>query len=443
MTSMVALAEGNDFIGRVMAKSDVYMNYSKSQDALDMALQGMQNQVDLNLVAQVPDAQKTSEDYFMLANMLYQNNHQLSFELMQKAHDLNPNEVAIIYEMGMHNHRAGHHQKAIEFYLQAMETEFIREGHSGYALLADCYLRTGKYEKAMDAWISADPGENHTKIEQAAFHIYGDESPMKERSSLVTEIKSGQFKKIGNLLELDHNWQTDWWNHWVQDIYVAQDLKFADEILKGHPVILSEIKLLNDILAHQVNTTQFFERLEKMGIWGTQNRLPEVPALTYYMIKKMTDLDLVKVGELLNVYEGVLLAKKEQQSIDDYEFRILSFLYASTDAEKIKALDFYAWQHRNSQVSAENYFVNLYNEDKLDLTELKQALADFPNSVVLQNIRLRVNQSEATETEIYAAMVAAEFPNIKAEQSSRKLRAFFRSLAKKINHKSYTDTLKP
>ncbi|MGJ8664037.1 MAG: tetratricopeptide repeat protein [Marinicella sp.] len=431
----------NDFIDRVLAKSEVYQTYSTSEEAGQMALEGLQNQVDLNLIAQVPDADKTAEDYFMLANMLYANNHQLSFELMKKAYDLNPKEVSIIYEMGMHHHRAGNYEKAIEYYLEAMKTEFISIGHNGYALLADCYLRTSEYEKAMDAWINADPRDNRIKIEKAIYNIYGAESPMNERSTLITEIGSGELYKFGDLLELNHKWRIDWWNQKVQENYLAHDLKLAGELLADKPQLLEEVKLLNDILSHQVNTTQFLERLKDLKIWGGEARLPEVPALTYYMIKKMTDLDLISVDEIVQAYEQALLKKKAANTINDYEFRILSFLYASTDEEKIKDLDLFAWKNRHSKISAENYLLTQYYKDKLDLKELKQALKDFPNSVNLNALHLNVNESEDLETDIYAAMVAAEYPNLKVEQSSKKLRAFYRSLAKKINHKSYTDTL--
>jgi hypothetical protein len=135
------------------------------------------------------------------------------------------------------------------------------------------------------------------------------------------------------------------------------------------------------------------------------------------------------------------LQKKADKSIDDYEFKILSFLYASTDESKIQALDLYAWKQRQSQVSAENYFVTQFNKGNFEQTLFIQALKDFKDSVILNNILLTVNESEEAKTDIYAAIVAAEFPNLEYELSSDKLRAFFLSLAKQINHQSYTDTL--
>ena len=432
----------NVFIDDVMAKGEIYETYSRSEEAAHMALEGKQNEVDAKLIALVPDEDKTAEDFFLLANMLYENNHQLSFDLMQKAYKLNSEEVFIIYEMAMHHHRVGNYQEAINFYLQSMESDEIGKGHKGYALLADCYLRTGEYEKALDAWIYANPYGNRHKIEKAIYHIYGDESSVNKRSTLISQIRSGELIKIGDLIVLDHNWFSDWWNKSVQEEYLVHDLKLIEQVLKGQPRLLSEAILLNDILAHKVNTEQFLKKLEELKIWGSEKRLPDIPALTYYMVKKMTDLELVTVDEIVIAYEAELLNKKNNQTIDDSEFKILSFLYASTDEEKIKDLDYFAWKKRNSQVSAENYFVNLYSNDNLEVTELNQALDDFPNSVILNNLHLRMNQSEQAETDIYAAMVAAEYPNIKVVQTSEKLRAFYRSLAKKIKHKSYTETLK-
>lgn len=77
-------------------------------------------------------------------------------------------------------------------------------------------------------------------------------------------------------------------------------------------------------------------------------------------------------------------------------------------------------------------------KNDVDIKALQRALQDFPDSTVLNVIHLKINKVEENETDIYAVMVAAEFRNLKNELSSHRLRAFFKSLAKKINHKSYT-----
>lgn len=199
--------------------------------------------------------------------------------------------------------------------------------------------------------------------------------------------------------------------------------------------------MLNDILSKSINTTQFLKRLEQLGIWGEIKRLPKIPALTYYFIKKLTDLEMVGTDKLLLAYEVELINKKDLSKIDDYEFKILSFLYSIEDLGKLEDLDLYAWKNRNSQVGAESYFYTQFDKNKVSMQELQLSLRDFPNSVNLNALNLHLNTHEDKQSDIYASMVAAEFPNLKYELSSSKLRAFFRSLAKQIKHSSYTDTL--
>jgi len=434
-------SNANNFIEGVQAQGDKYEALSESESSHQMVLMGNHDELNSMLVNLIPDAKKSAEDYFILSNMLYANDHDLSFDLMKKANELTPEEISVVYEMGMHHHRNKNYTKAIEFYLRAQATDFVTERHKSYALIADCYLRTGEYSKALDAWIKSDPKYNRIKIEKAIHNIYAEQSALAQRSKLHQLIIKGQHHIIGNLIELDHSWKTDWWNQTIKEDYLEYDIKYAAEVLGDESVEYKEILLLNDILSRTVNTTQFLNRLEQLGIWGESKRLPKIPTLTYYFIKKLTDLEMVGTDLLLQAYETELISKKDSLSIDDYEFKILSFLYSMEDSAKLEVLDLYAWKNRDSQVGAESYFYTQFSKKQVSMQELQLALSDFPNSVSLNLMNLELNTEEERESDIYAAIVAAEFPNLEHELSSMKLRAFFRSLAKQIKHKSYTDTL--
>jgi len=431
----------NDFISNVGNQGTKYQALSESKSSHKMVLMGEHNKLNSMLIKLVPDDEKTAEDYFILSNMPYEYDHKLSFDLMQKAYDLAPDEIMVLYEMGMHHHRNKNYAKAIEFYSRAQTTDFISKGDKSYALIADCYLRTGEYSKALDAWIKSDPKYNRINIEKAIYNIYADENSLGQRSDLHASIKTGKKHLFGNLIELDYSWKTDWWNSSVKENYLEYDLQYAAKILGVESIEHKEILLLNDILSQSVSTTQFLERLEELGIWGESKRLPRIPALTYYFIKKLTDLDMVGTDKLLLAYEKELNIKKDLSNIDDYEFKVLSFLYSMEDLGKLEDLDLYAWKNRNSQVSAESYFFNQFDKDNVSMKELQLALRDFPDSVKLNMLNLHLNTHEDKQSDIYASIVAAEYPNLRNELSSSKLRAFFRSLAKQIKHSSYTDTI--
>lgn len=221
----------NDFIEGVAEQGAKYQALSESESADKMVLMGRHNELNLMLVNLVPDSKKTAEDYFILSNMLFANDHDLSFELMKKAYAMAPEEVPVIYEMGMHHHRSKNYAQAIEFYARAQATDFATEGHKSYALIADCYLRTGEYSKALDAWLKSDPKYNRINIEKAIYNVYAEESSLSQRSDIHASIKNGKHHLLGNLMELDYSWKTDWWNSSVKDDYLAYDIKYAAEIL--------------------------------------------------------------------------------------------------------------------------------------------------------------------------------------------------------------------
>ena len=424
----------NDFIDSVLVKSNAYEGFEQKDLVVKLELEGKKNQIDKKLIALVSDKFKTAEDYFILSNKLYNSNHQLSFDLMLKAYALMPDEIYINFELALHYHRDKKYNQAIKYYQIFHSSQLASEHHSSYAMIADCYLRIGEYKKAIDSWMKADPKNNARSIEKAIYNIYGEERPLNKRADIYERINKGENHLYGDLILLDHNWKIDWWNTRANETYLAYDLNHAKLKLGEHSTLYQELMLLNEILLKSINTSKLLKKLMDMKIWGKKSNLPKLSVLTYFFIKRLTDLKLVETKTLLHTYEKALLAKLKTNQISEHEFKILSFLYWSENSDKLERHDLFGWKERDSQVSAESYIEARYKK-KIDVkNDLKQALVDFPNSTHLNTLNVTINKG-SNETQHFAALVAAQFPNLKYESNIRSLYEYFFSLEKMINHK--------
>jgi hypothetical protein len=432
----------NNFIEEVTEKGLKYQLLSESPESLKLNLEGKKNLVDKHLITLVADNKKTAVDYFLLSNMLYESNHELSFKLMKRAYKKNPEEIYINYEMALHHHRNKNYKKAIKFYNTFQKSQFASEHHASYALLADCLLRTGKYSEAIDAWLKSDPELNSRAIEQAIYTIYGEQSPNNKRSDLYEKINKGEKHLIGELIYLDYNWQIDWWNVVTKKDFLSYDLNYAKSVLREESQYYKETLLLEGLLGEKLNSEKLLKRLEELKIWGPSKNLPKIPKLTYYFIKRVTDIDLLKTKELLQAYEEPLLDKLNQKVISKDELKILSFLYSQEDLKKLHKLDLFAWKKLNSQVAAESFLFTKFNNKEGINKDIKRALKDFPNSEIINLLNIKISEGKKGESARHAIAVAAEFANIKYQLNLQKLNQYFYSLAKTINHRLYTNNNK-
>lgn len=434
-----SVINANEFIEKVLQKSPGYEAISSGESAKQLMLEGKVHVINEQLLKLVPDKEKTAADYFMLGNMFYENDRKLSLELMIKAEHLAPDEVMIKFELALQYHRLRNHQKALEYYQEYLVSGDSSINNSTHALIADCYLHTGEYDLAVDSWLKSYNNRwAESGIYKAFISIFGQESPISKRSQLIQQIKKGQFEVYGDLIELDHNWL----GNGAKEDYLIYDIKQAKQLLSNKQQLYQEVLLLNAILDNSINAEKLLDRLDALKIWGTSERLPQLPALTYHMVKRLTDIELVDTKTLMNAFEKTLLKKLNAGVISDHEFKILSYFYSVEDHQKLKNHDFHGWKQRNSQVSAESYIDQKYKGGEDITADLSAAIVDFPTSNLLNTYQLIIHENSETEDDYYASMVAAVIADVNNHFSShhsiRKINSFFKSLGKKINHPHFS-----
>jgi len=180
------------------------------------------------LLADQADEDGGAPAAFAVANTLYASDPAISYRLHLRAQRAFPNDPAAVLQAAMELHRHGEYAAAIVHYRRLIEAGVMP--HSS-ALLADCLVRTGQLKAAVQAWDHAGHAQHHVEIDAAICAIYGPLSPYQRRSDLIAKIEGGDVAKLADLILLDLNFDTDWWNARVNHDALDSDLKRAGAAL--------------------------------------------------------------------------------------------------------------------------------------------------------------------------------------------------------------------
>jgi hypothetical protein len=431
-----ALANTTDeFYAAVEARGEIYTDIQAAEESATLALEGRLGELDAQLLAAVPDKQKSVADFFILANMFYSNHPEQSYALMERAFTLAPDLPPVQYEMAMQEHRAGNCQRAYPLYEEYFLTEAGRSNEPGLALLADCYLRTGQLSAAIAAWNGANHPRNHVSIEKAIHAIYGDQSPLAIRNQLLQDIETGDLRKLGRLIETDLIWRTDWWNVRTHDDYLDHDLALAARLLGEDDPRYKELLLLVLIVEGGIaNAEEFVSTLRQTGLWRKEGPLlPWFPSTNLYSMITMQDLDVASNDLLLARYESPLRKRALRVAADQHDLDTLAFLYAQLQSEKLAEVDRFGWENLHLDNYAASYVAGIAADSPDYLPALKQAYTEFPDNPLLAGLMFEQFGDTDARDEYLAALVAAEFPNVKNEGNSYRLKALFGALADEMD----------
>jgi hypothetical protein len=367
--------------------------------------------------------------------MFYSNHPEQSYALMERAFTLAPDLPPVQYEMAMQEHRAGNCQRAYPLYEEYFMTEAGRSNEPGLALLADCYLRTGQLSAAIAAWNGANHPRNHVSIEKAIHAIYGNQSPLAIRNQLLQDIGAGDLRKLGRLIETDLIWRSDWWNVRTHDDYLDHDLALAARLLGEDDPRYKELLLLVLIVEDGIaNAEEFISTLQQTGLWRNEGPLlPWFPSTNLYSMITMQDLDVASNDLLLARYESPLRKRALRVAADQHDLDTLAFLYAQLQSEKLAEVDRFGWENLHLDNYAASYVAGIAADSPDYLPALKRAYTEFPDNPLLARLMFEQFGGTDARDEYLAALVAAEFPNVKNEGNSYRLKALFGALADEMD----------
>lgn len=364
------------------------------------------------LISSVPDADKTFYDYFVLGNLLFKEARQQSYELMLEAESLDPDNPFVIYERGIHEHRNGNCVAAIDYYRRLHERYPEFSNPVSWAYRTHCALRTGDLVEAMSAWQQADFGRHHTAIEKGMYAIFSESRPHSDRQAIISRIEAGEHWALCDLLHLDRNWEIDWWNSTKKSDYLDADLARAEEFLAADTPYRDEIQLCMNL--PDLSNSEFVIALTENGFWGEDAVLPASGALVYELVLRVTSSQTASPALLLELFgqemwQRFLAGDAEQKFVE-----VLGFLYSATgDAARLRSIDEYGWRRLKLERFAASYILGANPESPEYARLLDEALADFPNSAMLNKLKLGRVVGGPDHEQAMIAYVAAEFANVK------------------------------
>jgi tetratricopeptide (TPR) repeat protein len=169
----------------------------------------------------------------MLGNMLFETDRQLSYALHKAAAEREPENRYVALEWAMQLHRAGAHAEALKWYGKYSEAD--PQWAISYALQADCLLRLGRVDEAIDAWEQSVDAPRGTieQMESMVCAIHREPAPHQRRAELLSKVvKVGDVDAAAALIVLDCDFPQDWWNGGVHSAYLSHDLAAVVAALK-------------------------------------------------------------------------------------------------------------------------------------------------------------------------------------------------------------------
>lgn len=399
-----------NFEKEVTKTGKTYNEYASRMETKQLSMEGNVSAYNARLENLVPDSKKSVYDYFVLGNMLFITDHKASYRYMIKAENMAPDNPFIQYERGIHEHRLGHYNKAIEYYKKVQQTKSGKDNPVLYAYLTHAYLMTGKVNKAFGAWGEADFHQHHTSIEKGMYAIFSRKNQEHERENLISRINAGDLSELCNLYELDSHWEIDWWNTRPRKSYLAFDGKLAGKVLTGRSRQARYYKFCSS--DKKLSNAEYLERLNQLGILGKENRLPESSTLIYRILRRLISSKQITPLEFLNKFELQLKKYAKQHPLDRKYYDILAFLYSQTDKhDKLKAIDIYGWKKLKLEEYASSYVAGIDPKSKLFRKTLTEALTEFPLSATLNKFNVADNPKNKKSAMI--RFVASQFANVK------------------------------
>ncbi|MGI0119367.1 tetratricopeptide repeat protein [Zooshikella sp. RANM57] len=388
----------------------IYDNFASLEETKTLFIEGKVSESNQRLIELVSDDKKTVYDYFILGNMLFENDFETSYELMRKAEKKEPDNPYVLYERGIHEHRLGNYSVAKTYYKRIQKTDIAFSKHVLNAYLTHTYLMTGEPEEAFIAWQRANFGRNHTSIEKAMYTIFSNTNQVKKRESLLFEINQGAKLKLCDLYYLDSEWEIDWWNYQPKKTYLEYDKNLALGILERGSLAEKYFSLCSS--GKKIDDQAYIERLHEIGLFKNNAKLPESSTLVYEILRKLISTKSMKPEEFIVKFESNLIELSKRYPNDRKYFDVLAFLYANVgNQEKLKDIDYYGWKKLKIEKFALSYIAGIDPQSESYESVFKEALEDFPLSIRLNQYRLSIDTKNKKDALL--KFVASQFANVK------------------------------
>ena len=370
-------------------------------------------------------------DFYIIGGALYNIDADKSFQLHKKAYELKKNELNFNLEYAMELHRKGNYKEAIPIYLTYKNE--VKEDFRIDVWLAECYLNIGNYEKSIEHWKIANHPKNHTGIDKAIYTIHGRTDQIQLRSKLRNEVQSKIEKSAYALIFLDLNWEIDWWNTNIQEYFLEEDLKLIKKAFKETSEIYKDLVAYNKVkhLSNQGSNSDSIKTiLLNSKILIANNRLIPNGKIASDILRICLINKLVSEQEFFETRKDEIMKLADSQK-DGELLNIFAYLESVVNGHVSEKTDKKGWKEYNDERFAISYFIGLAEKNRYTNPDLKEALADFPNSAKIQWVKLNCALVENLDYQTdLIELIKKEFKSLGSDQNkySYGLKSYFHLL---------------
>ncbi|GJM20592.1 MAG: hypothetical protein DHS20C15_05070 [Planctomycetota bacterium] len=377
------------------------------------------------IIDAVPAEERSTAHDFILANLLARYAPEFSYELHRKAFASDPESLYTQLEFGLRKQQRGDATRAMALYelVNTQITQLVGDAPDPQtgAWRVDALLALDRPAEALALWDSLDPARRHTEIE-SAFHVLNAQPhPHLRRAELLAAIEAGASERIEELIELDLNFDTDWWNAHRNSALLAVDMPRVRAWLADEPSRLADLELLIELTPEAedgfrwsgTSGTSGVDRaaLEAAGLFGTDARLPQSSRVVFALATELSSRGSLETSAWLTTHGAAL--EERARAGDAVAFELLVGLHAQSSSPRLEELEQLGWDRVKDEGSAAGLLARR-RRLSMDDTLLQDALRAHPDSWMILEALVR-----ATDGDREAHLSAI----------SRALRAHFRHLS--------------
>lgn len=412
----VSIADIYDDFANLKEKSEIYNRIIQKNITEALAENGQINESNKMLENAVEN--KTITDFFILGNIFFNIDDNLSLAYMIKAENLAQNNAAIMYERAIQEHKLKNYKKAAGYYDKFFASDTGKSHSTAHALATDCYLRVKRYKDAIKAWNISEYHDNNKATDKLIFEVYGGEPNKIQRYKILDKIINHKnYKLFPRLIELDIYWEDDWWNSRTNQSNLNNDLSLANELLST----LDYDKLLALVLmATQVaDKDEIISLLRETKLWRNSSKLPVSSIIAYRLFDYLTRNELATPRDLLKKYENELLTKINKENADVNYLQLIAFLYETTGkTKKLDKIDDLGWKKFELAKFAHSRYLRIKDKKQAKRFLIKN-VKKFPDYLPFTNILLEMDNKNKKQIVLLAKKASLEFANMESTRTSK------------------------
>lgn len=262
--------------------------------------------------------------------------------------------------------------------------------------------------------------------------------PGQRRGDLIAAIRNGDFTKLNDLIMLDLNFDTDWWNSAVATDELDRDLKFAAKLLGVETARYQQLGLYAELArAADKKPDDIRRALTSAGlILGPDSALPADSKLARAYFELVVSHRVATAADLWGFHQTALRARVAET--DREALHLLCWLASATRNNELVELDRLGWEEWNDPTFAAALAIDLYREKKLtsaDDFQLIAAMAASRDDTRLNQMRIALAGEEAVTPAMLVSAIKAEYHKLSVNagrRDSSTLDGFFFELGKRL-----------